>query len=389
MHDRLRTLLSEKKRKWPAFFPELVFAYNCTPFSTTGYSPYYLFFSREPTLPVDHLIGSGSHTEECKEWITEHQERLEQTFRLASAKTEREALRRQTRNNLKATDTIIPVGSRVFLKNRVQGRSKIQDVWDATPDKVVKRLDTGNTYVVVPLVATTAEEEFKKTVHRNDILHAKQLVRDMTFDDDNIDPGSMKASENAVGNGVPLDTEASSSNEDEVVEAVIPSRQSSGPVAVAHESPSEVDVQVTHGDGNHTQNQVEVLEEAAPDRDHGDEPPVGDYAVNEGGAPTVQADPELSTDGVDPDFSTDGVDPELSPGAADPELSIDGVDHELSTVAVDPEKPEALRASTGGGAAAEVTAASDTNNHPPVRRSTRMGAGQHSNPHHLPRPAMR
>ena len=338
---------------------------------------------------MDHLIGSASHTEECKEWITEHQQRLEQAFRLASARTEREALRRQTRNNLKATDTSIPVGSRVFLKNRVQGRSKIQDVWDATPYKVVKRLDTGNTYVVVPLVATTAEEEFKKTVHRNDILHAKQLVRDIAFDDDNIDPGSMNASENAVGNGVPLDTEASSSDEDYVFEAVIPSRQSRGPVAVPHESPSVVDAQVTYGDGNHTQNQVEVLEEAAPDRDHGDEPPVGDYAVIEGGAPIVQADPELSTDGVDPDFSTDGVDPELSPGAADPELSTDGVDHELSTVAVDPEKAEALRASTGGGAAAEVTAASNTNNHPPVRRSTRVGAGQHSNPHHLPRPAMR
>ena len=86
---------------------------------------------------------------------------------------------------------------------------------------------------------------------------------------------------------------------------------------------------------------------------------------------------------------TCNIDPELSHGAADPELSTDGVDQELSTVAVDPEKAEALRASTGGGAAAEVTAASDTNNHPPVRRSTRMGTGQHSNPHHLPRPAMR
>ena len=49
----------------------------------------------------------------------------------------------------------------MFLKNRVQGRSKIQDVWDAAPYKVVRRLDTGNTRVVVPLVATTAEEEKK------------------------------------------------------------------------------------------------------------------------------------------------------------------------------------------------------------------------------------
>ena len=73
MHDRLRSLPLEKKRKWPEFLPELVFAYNCTPHSTTGYSPYYLFFGREPTLPADHLFGSTSHTEDCEEWITEHQ----------------------------------------------------------------------------------------------------------------------------------------------------------------------------------------------------------------------------------------------------------------------------------------------------------------------------
>ena len=347
MHDRLRTLPLEKKRKWPEFLPELVFAYNCTPHSTTGYSPYYLFFGREPTLPVDHLFGSTSHTEDCEEWITEHQERLEQAFRLASARTEKEALRRQTRNNLKATDTGIPVGSRVFLKNRVQGHSKIQDVWDATPYKVVRRLDTGNTYVVVPLVATTAEEELKKTVHRNDILHAKQRVRDIAFDGDDIGQSSGNAGGSAVGDEVPLDTEASSSDEDDVVEAVIPCRQSGCPVAIPHESPSEVDVQVTHGTGNHTQNQVEVPEEDAPDLDHVDEPPVRDCAVNEGAAPKAQADSELSTDGADPEFSTDGGDPELSTGTADPE------------------KAEAQRASTSGGAAAEVTAASDTNNHPP------------------------
>ena len=159
--------------------------------------------------------------------------------------------------------------------------------------------------------------------------------------------GSRNAGGNAVGDDVPLDTEASSSDEDDVVEVVIPCRQSGCPVAVPHESLSEVDVQVTHGDGNHTQNPVEVPEEDAPDPDHVDEPPVGDCAVNEGAAPTVQADPELSTDGADPEFSTDGEDTELSTGA------------------VDPERAEAQWASTSGAAAAEVTAASDTNNHPP------------------------
>jgi len=163
MHDRLRTLSPERKRKWPDFLPELVFAYNCTPHSTTAYSPYYLFFGREPTLPVDHLLGSVSQVEgECAEWITEHQERLEQAFRLASERTEREALRRQARNNLKATDTSLPVGARVFLRNRVTGRNKMQDVWNATPYKVIRRLDTGNTYVVTPLVLTVEGENLGK-----------------------------------------------------------------------------------------------------------------------------------------------------------------------------------------------------------------------------------
>ena len=154
-----------------------MFAYDCTPHSSTGYSLYYLFFGREPTLPVDHMLGSESQVEgECSEWITVHQERREKAFRLASVRTEKQALRQQARSNLKANDTSLPGGARVYLRNRVKGRNKTQALWDATPHKVIRRLDTGNTYVVVPLVALPGEEESRKTVHMNDILHAIQLA---------------------------------------------------------------------------------------------------------------------------------------------------------------------------------------------------------------------
>ena len=66
------------------------------------------------------MLGFVSQVEgECSEWITEHQERLEEAFGLASVRTEKEALRRQARSNLKATDTSLPVGARAYLRNRV------------------------------------------------------------------------------------------------------------------------------------------------------------------------------------------------------------------------------------------------------------------------------
>ena len=67
--NMLGTLTPEQKKDWKGHVPALVYAYNCTRNASTGFSPYFLLFGREPRLPVDVEFGlqrggqRGSHGE--------------------------------------------------------------------------------------------------------------------------------------------------------------------------------------------------------------------------------------------------------------------------------------------------------------------------------------
>lgn len=178
LHDRLRTLPVEKKLKWPELLPEIVFSYNCTPHSSTYYSPHYLFFGREPRMPVDHLLGTDDTEEyQSHEWIAEHYERLREAFKQAASNTEKEALRRKAYADQRANANDLPIGARVFLKNLShRGRHKIQDRWLEAPYQVVDRPDpVGNVYAVEPL----NDDGPRKVIHRTHLLDARQLVGDI------------------------------------------------------------------------------------------------------------------------------------------------------------------------------------------------------------------
>lgn len=168
MHDRLRTLSSEKKKQWHTMLPELVYCYNITPHSTTGYSPYYLFFGREPKLPIDHLLG----VETNETWMENHHENLRKALDVAAANVEKEVQRRKRGHDDSNAD--LAIGTRVYVRKRgIKGRNKIQDFWDDVPYKVISRPYPGReVYVVEPLVGGG----MAKTLHRRELRDSKLIL---------------------------------------------------------------------------------------------------------------------------------------------------------------------------------------------------------------------
>ena len=58
--NMLKNLAREQKSRWDEHLNKLSFVYNCTRNDSTGFSPYYLLFGRNPRLPVDLMFESVS-----------------------------------------------------------------------------------------------------------------------------------------------------------------------------------------------------------------------------------------------------------------------------------------------------------------------------------------
>ncbi|KAK3560440.1 hypothetical protein QTP86_008445 [Hemibagrus guttatus] len=114
LHDLLKSLPPEKKRRWPEHLSELVYAYNVTPHSSTGYSVYYLLFGVQPHLPVDALLGQEPVTDDKPDWLKVHQECLRDAHIRAKEYTERKAVERAMQHEEKVYCPAVEIGQRVF-----------------------------------------------------------------------------------------------------------------------------------------------------------------------------------------------------------------------------------------------------------------------------------
>ena len=170
LHDLLRTLPPEQKSKRPRYLPELVQAYNNTPHASTGFSPHFLLFGQEPQLPVDRLLGrTTTSAVGPTDRVRQHRLRLQASHARALKHLQEAAAERRKQTDQKAADHPPHVGDLVYLRNRVLGRSKIQDRWRPELHVVTARPYPGiHVYGVKPFCGGQ-----ERTLSRDDLLPAR------------------------------------------------------------------------------------------------------------------------------------------------------------------------------------------------------------------------
>ena len=161
LHNLLRTLPEQSKRRWTDHIQTVVFAYNATPHAATGFSPYFLMFGRQPRLPIDTTLNTEPLIP-CSDWVLHHRRNLDLAYRQARRRMQDEATKRKTRFDQHVMLDPVSRGETVLLRNRPKGRNKIQDKWKEEMFEVTEVRN--NVYTVI-----SKETGELKRVHRNEL----------------------------------------------------------------------------------------------------------------------------------------------------------------------------------------------------------------------------
>ena len=157
----IKSLSERDRRKWPEFLAHLVFVYNATPHCVTGEAPYTLMFGREPTIPLDQLLGK-TDSDWGQDFVKEQSQLIDRAIELVSDRVAKVCNRNKAAYDAKATAKPIGTGTQVLLKKcAFRGRHKLANAYESTPYVVVGVNDHGDVYHIRPLLGGE-----QKSVHR-------------------------------------------------------------------------------------------------------------------------------------------------------------------------------------------------------------------------------
>ncbi|XP_048578375.1 uncharacterized protein LOC125560614 [Nematostella vectensis] len=159
----LGTLEVDKKKDWPDYVTGIVHAYNATKHLTTGYSPSYLMFGRNPRLPQDVTLGPDPvhDPQPYAAYIENLRDKLTDAYSRAQQEIEKKAEANKRRYDALSEDLALQPGDRVLVRNL---KHKLQDRWEDVPYRVVRR--SGEQ----PVCVVQHEQSGKKRVLHFNIL---------------------------------------------------------------------------------------------------------------------------------------------------------------------------------------------------------------------------
>ena len=180
----LRTLPENQKKRWHEKVNKMTFVYNTTRHDSTGFTPYFLLFGREPKLPLDQLIhlpkdaARKTHSQYAEAW----QQQMEQAYRIAFEKSSKQKDMDRKRWIDRPHLMALQVGDRVLVKNVVErcGPGKLRSYWEQNIYIIKVIHGEGN---VVYSIQQEGDPKAKiRVVHRNMLMSCGDLQLDETKD---------------------------------------------------------------------------------------------------------------------------------------------------------------------------------------------------------------
>ncbi|XP_028403387.1 uncharacterized protein LOC114526084 [Dendronephthya gigantea] len=111
--------VSTNQKDWDEHLPQVLFAYRVSPNATTGESPFYLLYGREPRLPMDVSLLPPTNLSPS---VAKHRARivttLEEVKQLIQSNTQRAQLKMKARYDQSARQPPYTIGQRVFLHQK-------------------------------------------------------------------------------------------------------------------------------------------------------------------------------------------------------------------------------------------------------------------------------
>ena len=188
--DMLGTLSVEDKADWKSHISAMTHAYNCTQNASTGYSPYYLMFGRQPRLPLDVRFGLfrnlSSSTFSKSKYIDRLKKRLDFAYEKANQSQIKESQRQKTRYDKKTKNIFLEKGDLVLVRIVAhKGRHKIQNKWEDEEYVIIDHPDPSIPVYKVKPVSGGKE----RILHRNLLLPlgTKAQSSDLSPDDSDED----------------------------------------------------------------------------------------------------------------------------------------------------------------------------------------------------------